>query len=72
MMKCPDCGAELDTIVVEVCRTKLHTVNYDTKQLEPKHPHDEWEEADIGYRCPNHSCGTLNVDAMFYEFDLIE
>jgi len=66
-MKCPDCGADLDSVIIEVFSTKPFEVDHERKQLIPRPNHD-WDTDEYACHCPH--CDSLNVDSMLTEYDL--
>jgi hypothetical protein len=66
-MKCPDCGAELSTVILEVFSSKAFDVDHEQKLLIPR-PHHEWDYGD--YCCHCRQCGSLNVDEMLKDYEL--
>jgi predicted RNA-binding Zn-ribbon protein involved in translation (DUF1610 family) len=73
-MKCPDCGAEINEVVVERFQTKRFKVDHDAKEIGPidplVHSEEDWETNDHAYHCPN--CDSLNVDEMLSKYKLKE
>ena len=68
MLRCPDCNAELGTVVVEQFATKTADVNYEAKTITTRN--EDWEPNDHAFHCPN--CDSLNVDDMFQSFEYQE
>ena len=71
-MRCPDCGAELTSVVAEATRRRRYTVDNENKRLLPTYPSEGWADVDDDYvcRCPN--CDSLNVDDMFDRYTFPE
>ena len=67
MNKCPDCGAELGIVIVEVFSHKTFDVDHERKLITPR-PYHEWEDNDHCYHCPQ--CDSLNVDEMLKDYEL--
>lgn len=72
-MKCPDCGAELNTVVVERFQTKTFVVDHEKRQIGPGGftPPDWWDEPnDYAYHCPE--CDSLNVDSALKQYQFVQ
>lgn len=64
---CPDCGHEIDEVLIEKFVTKTFKVDYENKILVPVYESLEWEFNDYAVHCEN--CDTLNVDELLVEFE---
>jgi predicted RNA-binding Zn-ribbon protein involved in translation (DUF1610 family) len=74
-MKCPDCGEEITTIVVERFQTKTFKVDHEAKEIVPIdpliHKDEDWVFSDpYAYRCPN--CDSLNINELLSKYKLKE
>ena len=69
-IKCPDCGIEIEEVVIERYQSKVFEVDYENKNLVPV-DNSEWNtDDDHAIRCPG--CDSLNIYSDFQGYSIEE
>ena len=66
-VKCPDCGKELDTVIVKVRSSKPFYTDNERQLLIPTPNHD-WEYGNYCSHCPH--CDSLKVNELPRDYEL--